>query len=1285
MPLCKPTPGPLWKGLFWKEIETSPFLILQEHKPGPRLKDRFRITLAHNGYVIAHAPTLEEIKNLWKMCLRFAELGKAGTRLVTTFETLWLEFEQSKQEQARNKILLQRERTKSLHDLERWASTNTPQIQKTVFQYQDSLKSLPYDENSDSPTESVSSFDSMHPDKKQPASDPREISSHDHQIIRQLLAISTKDSVSKSHDNVQLFGNAIVVRAIRDHFHQDWKKLNFQKNDLLLAFPEAKFEPDDPSLMYGISLANMGIFDRRAVVKINFDSIKFGADLKPTSEELLRLEFLAESRPYKGWLEKRGFWGLAKDWKRRWFVLDVSQGKLYYYNTQEDELTQNFRGFILLSEVTTVHESFFPGSISSKGKWPFEIHTPQREWILRANRHQEMTMWIQQLNSVAKFYDREKLLRSLNRNESYKMLGDIRLQITTTTPGAKKPRIKPKIENREVAKIRKKASHITEKIPKENPQNWDPHDFSEFGAPDGEEITNKSTILSDLDRYLGYKSPPDVEYIYVEPYLNYASDRVFLTANPYGHSVVRYTLPDTGEQLLMNIVGLADHELVNFLPPEEFFFSTNFDTKIGNEQGGIYNRNFASIRIQRVPPEKILAMHQYFLDLHSRSHKNWADYNILLGPLLNRASSVSYGNCAHWSSQGLRQAGLMKNTSMFPKAIWVDMLEELKLYCQQDRICSNVNVVYYKRILHAKRFYGEDADWVGWGRPSDYFKTKYQNLEQISDAIIFVPPGSKTAEIRSGSHSRLAKVHARQLNLKREGRFRLEFKLSVNLDPHVLFNESFYVRINVETLQRLPKTTELQPEKQIPYKFVVGGIPLFSNCWLVSTDNRLFKTSSQNNSISDLLWFQVPLPDTQSTRICLEPEITRIAAGEDGTCWIVYANHIFYRDANQSGNWFEISSPSELAVAHLAVYTSKSGVWVLDSDGKLFSYHCETQNWISHDLAPRLDFISVGADQELWGLTKNCEVFRRIKGNLSQEERWIQLHGALLKSIAVVSHEEVWGLDQEGVVYIWSFNNNSAADGIDSWMLDSSPKLSWHALGNALPVSKISVNTQKIAWALCEHDPGCIYKLSTHRLLIISTISARKIWDDSKTGCHPFNAGFWHPTGPKGFYPLGDICERSHLENPSTGAILVSEVGHTNPDEVAILAAPVGFERLWSYHGSGSDFGDCTLWRPIPPTTDYVALGHIATMDDNRPSTESVRCVHKDFVQQSKPLRLERSYKYLWSSHGSLLSKASSPVSVWLVAPRLDAYYCNTFICSPNEQEPPTTATYCLKMIKQEE
>jgi len=99
------------------------------------------------------------------------------------------------------------------------------------------------------------------------------------------------------------------------------------------------------------------------------------------------------------------------------------------------------------------------------------------------------------------------------------------------------------------------------------------------------------------------------------------------------------------------------------------------------------------------PPERVLAMHQYFLDLHLRSHRNKANYTVVLAPLFNMMSGSSYGNCAWWTAQGLRQAGLLPYSgTMIPKALWIDMYEHLKC-SQQEDIVNNVNVVYYKYVL----------------------------------------------------------------------------------------------------------------------------------------------------------------------------------------------------------------------------------------------------------------------------------------------------------------------------------------------------------------------------------------------------------------------------------------------------------------------------------------------------------------------------------------------------------------------------------------------------------
>ena len=82
----------------------------------------------------------------------------------------------------------------------------------------------------------------------------------------------------------------------------------------------------------------------------------------------------------------------------------------------------------------------------------------------------------------------------------------------------------------------------------------------------------------------------------------------------------------------MNIVGLEGHEMVHFLSPEEYFFGTNYDINTGNEQGGVYNRNFASIRVQHVVRLlRIRAPEAEMLTKHAATREAACDASILPG------------------------------------------------------------------------------------------------------------------------------------------------------------------------------------------------------------------------------------------------------------------------------------------------------------------------------------------------------------------------------------------------------------------------------------------------------------------------------------------------------------------------------------------------------------------------------------------------------------------------------------------------------------------------------
>jgi hypothetical protein len=101
-----------------------------------------------------------------------------------------------------------------------------------------------------------------------------------------------------------------------------------------------------------------------------------------------------------------------------------------------------------------------------------------------------------------------------------------------------------------------------------------------------------------------------------------------------------------------------------------------------------------------------MAMHQYFIDLHLRSHRNKANYTVILAHVYNMIGGISYGNCAWWTAQGLRQAGLLPDRgTMIPKALWIDMYEHLRC-SQQEALVNNVNVVYYKYVAQRLNLLG---------------------------------------------------------------------------------------------------------------------------------------------------------------------------------------------------------------------------------------------------------------------------------------------------------------------------------------------------------------------------------------------------------------------------------------------------------------------------------------------------------------------------------------------------------------------------------------------------
>ena len=182
---------------------------------------------------------------------------------------------------------------------------------------------------------------------------------------------------------------------------------------------------------------------------------------------------------------------------------------------------------------------------------------------------------------------------------------------------------------------------------------------------------------------------------------------------------------------------------------------------------------------------------------------------------------------------------------------------------------------------------------------------------------------------------------------------------------------------------------------------------------------------------------------------------------------------------------------------------------------------------------------------------------------------------------------------------------------------------------------------------------------------------------------------FWRPNAVDGFSVLGHIAERSHLENPSTYAVLVKEVGMDVEDEVPILVPPSSFMLVWADVGCNSEFGEVGIWKPVPPNENYVALGCVVTTSHQvPPSFDSVRCVHRDFAKPVKVHRIppasgsggsnaDATPGFLWSSQGT---SAGIDCSVWLVEPSFDCILPNSFLISASNEAPPDSDAYCLRL-----
>jgi len=98
----------------------------------------------------------------------------------------------------------------------------------------------------------------------------------------------------------------------------------------------------------------------------------------------------------QGWLTKEG--AKWKTWKRRWFMLDESNSRLFYYPTKRDEADDKFLGFVNLDDATNAM-ALEPEAKGGK-RHLFQIVTPSRTWYLQGDSEEIKNQWLSTVQAI---------------------------------------------------------------------------------------------------------------------------------------------------------------------------------------------------------------------------------------------------------------------------------------------------------------------------------------------------------------------------------------------------------------------------------------------------------------------------------------------------------------------------------------------------------------------------------------------------------------------------------------------------------------------------------------------------------------------------------------------------------------------------------------------------------------------------------------------------------------------------------------------------------------------
>ena len=142
-------------------------------------------------------------------------------------------------------------------------------------------------------------------------------------------------------------------------------------------------------------------------------------------------------------------------------------------------------------------------------------------------------------------------------------------------------------------------------------------------------------------------------------------------------------------------------------------------------------------------------------------------------------------------------------------------------------------------------------------------------------------------------------------------------------------------------------------------------------------------------------------------------------------------------------------------------------------------------------------------------------------------------------------------------------------------------------------------------------------------------------WQDKGSG-GARDLAIHDPHVPAGFSSIGSYGQ-SDYKTPYGCVTVVKPLVDKLPNGKPALAAPTGYELVWTDKGSGADT-DGSIWQPVSSDLDYACLGSVGQPGYNQPQIATYACVHKCLVRSVK------AAAPMWSDKGT---GADAPVTVF--------------------------------------